>query len=132
MSDANAPDDDKSIPDETELWRRIPFQQWVPDSNKPEGYRPSSDAFDDLELSVVIVSECAGGLSTLLRGHARYGIASFTVREVRGLSWGIVRSADDELPGHAHVTGKKTHGQRSRLAKNCRMVKNPEPNLTIP
>lgn len=127
MTDANAPDE-ASIPLETELWRRIPFRQWVPDDSRTEGYRPSSDAFDDAELSVVIASECQGGLSTLLRGHPRYGVASFTVGEVRALGWGIVRAPDNELPGHAHVTGKKTHGQRSRLAKACRMLKNPEPN----
>jgi len=110
---------DLSIAPDVELWRRIPPWQWIPDSNTPTGRRPTSDAFDDIELSVVIAVECEGGLGTLLAGHVGYGVASFTVGDIRDRGWGIVRVPDDELPGHAHVTGKKSHSKRASLAKKC-------------
>lgn len=95
------PDDDPTIPDAAELWRRIPIWQWTPDSSRAIGFRPSSGAFDDPELSVVIAHECGGGIETLLRGHEAFGIASFTAGFVRGLGWGIVRAPVAGLPGHA-------------------------------
>lgn len=128
MSDADPPEDDKSIPDETELWRRIPPWHWTPDDTIPGGYRPSSGTFDDPQLSVVIASECEGGVPTLLRGHERFGVASFTVGEVRGYGWGVVRAPVEGLPGHAHVTGRKSQGKRAKLAKSCRMLRDPEPD----
>jgi hypothetical protein len=107
MTDRDAQPDDKSIPDDTELWRRIPYWEWVLDDSAPNGRRPSSAAFEDDELSVVIAAECTGGIDTLLRNHERFGVASFTAGQVRAHGWGIVRAPDDELPGHAHVLGKK-------------------------
>jgi hypothetical protein len=126
MSDAAPPENDSSIPSDTELWRRIPGWQWVPDDSIATGFRPSSDAFDDDELSVVIAAECAGGIPTLLAGHEGFGVASFTVAEIRSRGWGIIRVPDDLLPGHSHVTGKKkTKSKRTSLAKTCRMLVNP-------
>jgi hypothetical protein len=122
MSGAQTPSDDDSIPREKELWRRIPPWQWIADPNVAAGYRPTSDAFDDPDLSVVIADECIGGVQTLLAGHDGFGVASFTVADIRDRGWGIVRVADDELPGHAYVTRKKSHGKRSSLAKNCKML----------
>ena len=124
MSDVRALDDESIGPD-TELWRRIAPWQWVRDDGVPSGYRPTTDSLDDPELSVVIAAECVGGLETLLRGHDEFGVASFTVSEVRSRGWGIVRVADDSLPGHAHVTGHKTRGKRSSLVKTCRIVRVP-------
>ena len=124
MSDVPA-GDDPSIGPDTELWRRIPPWQWVRDDSVPAGHRPSTDSLDDLELSVVIAAECTGGVETLLEGHDDFGVASFTVAEVRSRGWGVVRAADESLPGHAHVTGRKTKGQRSSLVKTCRMLREP-------
>src|SRR5690242_20709922 len=127
MTDRDAQTDDPSIPDGTELWRRIPVWAWVEDDSAPNGRRPSSAAFEDDEMSVVIAAECTGGLSTLLRNHEHFGVASFTAGEVRSHGWGVVRAPDDELPGHAHVMGKKTRGKRAALAKSCRMLRDPKP-----
>lgn len=118
--------DDDSIPPEAELWRRIPPYQWIKDENLPSGFRPTSDLLDDPELSVVIASECTGGLATLLEAHEDFGVASFTVGEIRDRGWGIVRVPDEKLPGHAHVTGKKSHGKRASLVKTARILKAPE------
>lgn len=127
MSEAQKPDDDETIRPETELWRRIPPAHWIPDETVPAGHRPTSDTFRDPELSVVIATECDGGLATLLADHDEYGVASFTVAQIRDRGWGIVRVSDDALPGHAHVTGKKTSGQRSSLTKECQMLVVPGP-----
>lgn len=127
MSDAQKPDDDDTISPETELWRRIPPTHWVRDETVPGGYRPTSETFNDPELSVVMATECHGGLETLLTDHDKFGVASFTVGEIRERGWGIVRVPDDALPGHAHVTGKKSHGKRSSLTKQCRMLVLPKP-----
>jgi hypothetical protein len=118
--------DDPSIPDDAELWRRIPYWHWHPDPSVPAGHRPSSAAFDDPELSVVIAAECPGGMDAILVGHEGFGVASFTAGEARRFGWGVVRVPLAESPAHAHVTGRKTGGQRSELAKACRMLKDPK------
>lgn len=118
-------DDDASINAELELWRRIPPLQWVPDGNVPDGFRASSANFDDPDLSVVIADECTGGIATLLAGHPKFGVASFTVGEARALGWGVIRVPDVNLPGHAHVTGKKTGSKKSKLARTCRIIVTP-------
>lgn len=120
-SQVTGPQDDASIADGVELWRRIPIEEWKADES-----RPSSMAFDNPELSVVIASECTGGMATLLQGHERYGVASLTAGQARVLGWGIIRVPDPDLPGHAHLTGKKTKGQLRRMAKGCLMLKPPE------
>lgn len=131
MSDAGAANnqpvpDDPAIPDAAELWRRIPHWHWHADASVPGGYRPSSAAFEDPELSVVIAAECPGGTADLLAGHATFGVAAFTAGEARGFGWGVIRFPLPESPAHAHVMGRKTGSQRSRLAKACRMLKTPE------
>ena len=118
-------DDEPSIPADAELWRRIPWLHWVADSGVPDGRRVSSAAFDDPEMSVVIADECEGGEAALLRGHPGFGIASFTVGDVRGLGWGVVRAPDENLPGHAHVTGRKSRSKLRQLAKLCHIRRAP-------
>ncbi len=129
MSDAQAPEDDESIPNGAKLWRRIPPGQMVPDDEVPGGRRPSSGNFDELELSAVIASECTGGLATLLEGDQTFGVACFTVGEIRAFGWGVIRVPDPKLPGHVHITGntgKKNHKKRAALGKSCRMIRYPD------
>jgi len=130
MSDAQAPEDDNGIPNEAKLWRRIPPDQMVPDNDVPSGRRPSSGNFDEFELSAVIASECTGGLATLLEGDETFGVACFTVGEIRAFGWGVIRVPDPKLPGHVHITGntgKRNHKHRATLGKSCRMIKDPVP-----
>lgn len=113
MNDASPPEDAVSIALDNELWRRIPPWGMTEDDAVPAGTRPSTSNFDDPDPSVVIAVECTGGINTLLPGHDRFGVASFTVAQVRSLGFGVVRKPDDTLPGHAHVTGRKA--PRSKL-----------------
>ena len=125
MIDANADSDDRSINDDTVLWRRLPQNGVATDSSAPNGRRPSSANFADAELSVVIAAECIGGTDRLLKNHAGFGVFAFRVADARSVGWGVVRAPDDNLPGHAHVTGRKTHGQRSKVAKLSQIVVEP-------
>ena len=123
-------EDDRSIPDGTVLWRRIPPEQMATDPRAPTGRRPSSGNFDDQALSAVIANECP--LETLLRKHETYGVASFTVGFVREIGYGVIRVPDEELPGHIHITGKKTDGRSRALARRCSMVRYPMPPSKTP
>ncbi len=128
MTNAAAPADDSSIPNDTELWRRIHPDFMTPDDSVPSGHRPSSGNFDEYEMSAVIAEECTGGLGTLLRGHDGFGVAGFTVGAIRALGWGVVRAPQAELPGHVQITGntgKKNHKSRTALARSCRMILDP-------
>jgi len=127
MSGGATQPNDPSIPNDADLWRRIPPAQMTEDDQVPSGRRPSTANFDDPELSVVIAAECTGGLETLLQGLPTFGVASFTAGDVRRLGLGVVRVQDESLPGHAHVTGHKTKSTRNRLARSCRMVRYPGP-----
>jgi hypothetical protein len=116
--------DDRSIDNEADLLRRFPHHQLIRDDAAEGGLRPSSATFDDAELSVALSSECS--LDELLVGHNGFGVVSFTAGQARAFGWGVVRAPSEDYPGHAHVTGKKTQGQRSRLAKACRILRMPE------
>jgi hypothetical protein len=129
MSDAPPPND-PSIPDGAKLYRRIPRMQIVPDDSVPDGRRPESGNFDELEMSAVLASECT--IEALLTNHESYGVACFKVGEIRALGWGVVRAPNPDLPGHVHImgnTGKKNgnYGKRRTLAKTCRMIRYPPP-----
>lgn len=123
--------DDPSIPDDTELWRRIPHWHWKPDQDTGNR-RISSAAFQDdpdgSPISVVIARDCVGGLPTLLAGHYGFGVAAVTAGAVRELGLGVVRYPDDSLPGHAHIIGRKTQSIERKLSRAARMIVDP----TIP
>lgn len=130
MSDATSPHDLEHIPDEAELWRRIPYRHWVPDDRAQGGRRVSSAAFDDPELSVVVAGRCEGGLDTLLRGHHGFGVAAFTAGFARELGCQVSLAPDDQLPGHAHVLGPQSRSQLKKLARQlatkCRILREPD------
>src|SRR5574341_337646 len=118
------PENDPSISDATVLWRRIPAEQMTDDDSVPTGRRPSSGNFDEEAMSAVISSECP--LETLLNKHDTYRVYSFTAGYVRNeLGYGVIRVHDDELPGHVHITGKKTDGRSRKLARKCLLVHPP-------
>ena len=122
------PPNDPSIADAVELWRRIPFRHWIPDPDTG-GRRITSAAFqddpDDSPISVVIATECTGGLNTLLAGHDGFGVAVLTVGQVRQFGLGVIRHQDDSLPGHAHITGKKSRSIERKLSTAARMIQDP-------
>ena len=133
MSDASQPhEDDKSILDDAELWRRIPPLHVVEDKNRG-GKRISSAAFEDhpdgTPMSVVLGQEVlAAGRDALsvIAGHDNFCLAHVTAGLARSLNQGIVRKPLDDEPAHAEVFGKKTHGVRKRFARAAVWIIGPD------
>lgn len=97
--------DDPSISDDTELWRRVHPKQFHTDENSGE-VRPSTAAFNDREMSVVIAAE-SRGVDAVLAGYDEYGLVSFRAGFARELGQRIVRDPTPDEPAHALVIGAK-------------------------
>lgn len=116
--------DDPTIPDEAELWRRVPPGYIVYDPHAGRR-RPSSMAFYDHQsgspMSVVLAAE-ARGLEAVLAGHAGYALVAITVGLVRACGQGVARDPLPNEPAHAVVFGRKTAAVRKRLVRGSRWV----------
>jgi len=114
MSDASPTyEDDASILDDADLWRRIPPWHIVDDSNRG-GKRISKAAFEDhpdgSPMSVFLGQEVlAAGRDpdSIVASYDEFCLASVTAGLARSLKQGIVRKPRDEEPAHAEVFGKK-------------------------
>jgi hypothetical protein len=119
--------DDSTIPDDEDLWRRIPPWHFVFDENRG-AVRPSSAAFDDDEdgqpMSVYLASAAAAP-DIVLRGHAGFALATITAGLARECQQALVRDPLPEAPSHAVVIGRKTHGIRRRFAREAQWVISP-------
>lgn len=123
MQDAGLADD-SSIPDEVELWRRIPPTHVHLDKNLGQ-QRPASWAFsddEDGEPMSVVIARPGRDPRTVLEGHPSYALAAVTAGLVRECGLRITRQPLDEEPDHAVVSGRKTDGVRRRLAKGSTWV----------
>jgi len=126
-------EDDATIGNDAELWRRIPPDCLVPDGNLG-GKRISSAAFCDhpngSPMSVVlgqVVLEADRDANSVIDGHDDYCLASVTAGLARELQQGIARNPLlPEEPAHAEVFGKKTRSVRRRFAKEATWVIGPE------
>ncbi|MBI3696222.1 MAG: hypothetical protein HY238_15470 [Acidobacteria bacterium] len=114
--------DDPTIPDQAELWRRIPPWHLVKDENLGR-IRPSSAAFDNhpdgSAMSVLLGNEmtAAGcGPEAALAGHERFALAAITAHLARSCGQGIARDPLPDAPAHAVVFGEKTRLIRKKLA----------------
>jgi hypothetical protein len=120
--------DDLTIPDEAELWRRIPPTHLILDHNLGR-IRPTSAAFenhpDGSPMSVFladIVLESGRKPEAVLVGHEGFTLASITAGLARECNQKIVRKPLDMEPAHAEVVGKKTDGVKKRFYRGCRWV----------
>src|SRR5438876_11908353 len=96
--------DDPTIPDEAELWRRIPPWHFVKDENLGQ-IRPSKAAFDNhpngSPMSVVladVVVETGRGPDAVLAGHRGFALAAITAGLARGGQEGVAREALPQWP----------------------------------
>lgn len=119
-------EDDQSIADDEQLYRRIPEWHW--DGCPGDSCRPSSAAFyddpDGQPMSVDIAS-----LSTpesVLEGHDRFALVAFTAQLARSSQLIVVPLPLDSNPAHAVVPGNKTQGVRRTLAKQCTWIVSPD------
>lgn len=96
-------EDDASIADEDQLWRRIPPSFIVPDKNTGD-LRPSSQAFNDSSdghpMSVYVAAlVVASGRSAedLLGAYIGFSMVRFEVGLARSLKLGVTREPDPEF-----------------------------------
>ena len=122
------PDDDLTIHNPAELWRRIFPDWWVLDKNLGE-FRLSTQAFenskDGTPMSVTIAAECPGQNHMLSRFKG-YGLASFTAAHVRKCGQTLQRDPAPEDPAHAYVVGKKTGSVKKCLLRGTTIVVIPQ------
>jgi hypothetical protein len=116
--------DDPTIPDNAELWRRIPPWHFVDDRNSGQ-IRPSSAAFEDdpdgSPMSVILGGE-AGDLQRALAGHQGFALASITAALARGVGLGVAKDPLPDEPAHAVVFGRKNKRISRRLAVGARWI----------
>lgn len=122
-------EDDASIADAEDLWRRVHPRQVVPDDNLGR-VRPSSAAFKDYELSCLRAREdtperalaaiAADGLSW---GKKGFSLAALAAGLARRLKQAVCRDPTPEDPAHVLVVGKKKSGRVSgTFAEEARWV----------
>lgn len=121
--------DDLTIPDDAELWRRIHPHHLTVDENPGRTHRrPSSAAFRDAELSVILV-EPARDPQSAIEHYSGYYLAVITVGDARGLGLTIQRDPTPEDDAHCLVLGKKKGRADSALARAAKWVI-PPPDTT--
>lgn len=121
-------EDDKTIQDEAELWRRI-NPDWIVPDEKPPGLRVSSAAFNDSRdgtpLSVLlaeIVRHTGRTAQDIIAPFPGFSLASITAGVARAQRQGIARTPTTKEPAHASVIGPKTKAIRQALAKAATWV----------
>lgn len=127
------PDDDLSIKDEVEVYRRIPPAHWkrVGDDEfevregafknfpNPEMLRMSVDLGDTLAAA-------GKDPAAMLEGHVGYGLMSLTVRFLRHeVDQRLERSPLLENPFHGDVYGEKPAAMKKLMAKQAVWVVHP-------
>lgn len=141
MSAADEPEemeDDKTIDDDTLLYRRVmnqpcpPVKQIIWDDNT-NCWRPSSAVFtnhpDGSPMSIALGDTLEQeGLSpdSVLIGHENFSLVSFPAYIPRSKNQGIMRKPLENDPAHGEVFGKKTGGVKKTLQKNSTWYKEPD------
>jgi hypothetical protein len=125
------PDDDATIPDDSDLWRRI-HPDWIVYDENLKAWRLSSQAFnDDSEggpMSVVLAPEVLASGRTPIDILARfrgYGSAAVRAALARELNQGVKRDPEPDEPAHAVVVGKKTSSVRKSFSRGARWEVSP-------
>jgi len=137
MSCAENYPDDQAIPNDTQLFRRIPPCHCFFDENMHD-YRPSSAAFDDdddgdpmsVYLSTVLGAEGRQPAS-VLAGREEYSLASITAGLARQLKQTVHPQPVPEESSHTVVCGDKPQSRRKKFALGAIwVVLNPPPPKT--
>lgn len=130
MTDPNAlPDDDLTIPDEADLWRRL-NPSWYPVDPKTGVRRLTTQAFQNypgtMAMSVILASEVSGS-AEVLRRYSGYGLGSFKAGLARQAQQRIIRAPTAEEPGHVHVVGRKSSPAQKQLRDGTVILVEPTP-----
>ena len=120
--------DDPTITSGERLLRRVPPLHIVPDPKFATGYRVSSAAFDDTEMSVDLAAvRVASGepLTSCLAGHDGYGLVSITAGLARTHRQEVRRDPIPENLAHGLVVGAKTRAVKKAFYEACVWVHDP-------
>lgn len=133
--------DDRAIPDNADLFRRIPPWHHIYDQNLNR-WRPSSAAFEDdgdadpmsVYLSSVLAAEHRNP-SAVLAGHEGYSLASISAGLARSKGQTVHPEPLPDESSHALVCGNKGHNTKSAPRKTFAaqavwFVLNPPPPRT--
>jgi hypothetical protein len=109
---------DPSISDDVELLRWIAPSHVVEDTNREEGFRASSAAFRDYEMSVFLSDTLAERREQAedVVPEGKFMVSLLT-RFVRDRGQGVIRSPEKGHPAHGDVVGVKTKPKRFPVAK---------------
>jgi len=131
-------DDDPTIEDSEEVWRRIPEWHCVPDENRG-GLRPSSAAFkndpDESPMSVfleTVMKESGRPPEEALQGHENFALCSLSVGILRELKQSVVRDPLPEEPAHGLVAGDKPRSVSRKMQNASRWLIPPPQNQPTP
>jgi len=117
--------DDKTIPDEAVIWRRV-----APDQAKPtdEGLIPTPSAFRDSSDSPMSAILAADSTTERALGECPdNGVVGITAGELRALGQRLIRDPVDGEPAHLLVAGPKPRGGfQKRVSKAATWVVYPE------
>jgi len=124
-------EDDATIPDEADLWRRIHPSWVIPDQNIGS-LRVSSAAFDDSPdgspLSMLladIVRETGRSESDVLVGFQDYSLAALKAADARTNGQKVSPTPTKGEPAHVSVAGPKTKSTKRGMARASRWVVQP-------
>lgn len=120
--------DDKKIPDDATLWRRVRAQDVSYDEHLKRS-KPSSGAFspssDGSGMSAVWAElHLASNLSLadFLLGYEDFEVAAFLAGFVRSIGLEVQRDPVENQPAHVLVTGDFKKAQRRSLAAECSLL----------
>jgi hypothetical protein len=115
--------DDTTIQDEDDLWRRIPPNWIVPDENRG-GWRPASQAFNDhpdgSPMSVKLAKE--ERIEDVMASHSGFFLVAISAGLARQCEQKVARDPLPDNSAPAVVVGKKKGSVRAKFAKEARWV----------
>lgn len=118
------PADDPTIHDQDKLWRRI-HEEWLIIDNNTGRVRLKSQAFQnpkDGRPMSVLLADVHRDIGAIIECYPRHGLVSITAELARELGQRVSRDPTREDLAHAHVSGKKTLGDRRKFAKKAKWV----------
>jgi hypothetical protein len=98
--------DDPTISDVDDVWRRIHPDHVVPDPKREEGYKPSSAAFAQEQLSVNLARDTT--VERTLEGYEDHSLVALTAGLARQHGQVVVRDSLPENDAHVLVVGQKS------------------------
>jgi hypothetical protein len=109
------------------FWRRVRPDWIIPDENLGRR-RPSSAAFDDDrdgDPMSMYQANAGNAVEDVLQGFDGYGLVSLTGAQLKALGYAVFSRPEQGFPSHVEVSGKKTKGAKSNMAKNALWVFEP-------